>query len=151
MRGARVTFCLLLAGAMAFACGSSGDGPSGATTDAGGQTPDTGPPPDEDAGTIILPADAGAGVDAADAGHAQELLTAAARDPQGATLSTFSQVLANFVPDERNRQDRLRYLLDVLANDGYLVEQERRYLFRFPLLREYWLRRVAPPPAEEAA
>ena len=85
-----------------------------------------------------------------DASHARELLTAAARDPLGATLSTLSQVLASFVADARVRQDRLRYLLDVLVNDGYLVEHERRYRFRFPLLREYWLRRVAPPSAEEA-
>ena len=89
-------------------------------------------------------------LDPADASQALEMLTAAARDPQGATLATLSQVLANFVGDARIRQERLRYLLDVLLNDGYLVEHDRRYRFRFPLLREYWLRRVAPPSVEEA-
>ena len=83
-------------------------------------------------------------LDPVDADHAKELLTAIARDPNGATLSTLSQVLARRVQEARARQERLRYVLDVLANDGYLVEDNRRYRFRFPLLREYWLRRVAP-------
>jgi hypothetical protein len=83
-------------------------------------------------------------LDHADASHATELLNAAARDPQGVTLATLSQTLARAVLDARQRQDRLRYLLDVLASDGYFVQHEGRYRFRFPLLREYWLRHVAP-------
>jgi hypothetical protein len=45
----------------------------------------------------------------------------------------------------RHARDKVRYLLDVLENDGYLVEEGKRWRFRSPLLREYWLRRVAPP------
>jgi uncharacterized protein len=41
----------------------------------------------------------------------------------------------------------MRYLLDVLQNDGYLVEENKRWRFRSPLLREYWFRRIAPPEA----
>jgi hypothetical protein len=84
-------------------------------------------------------------LDAVDAGHATLLLNAAVRDPDGATLATFSGVLAGSIADVAHRQDRLRYLLDILVNDGYLVEHDRRYRLRFALLREYWLRRVAPP------
>ena len=35
-----------------------------------------------------------------------------------------------------------RFLLDVLENDGYLVVDEGRYVFRSPLLRDYWRARV---------
>jgi hypothetical protein len=60
MRSSPVIACLLLAGAVGFACGSSGDGSGGGTvTDAGGQAPDVGMPVPEDAGAIILPMDAG--------------------------------------------------------------------------------------------
>lgn len=83
-------------------------------------------------------------LDHADASHAIELLNAAARDPKGVTLATLSQTLARAVQDARQRQDRLRYLLDVLTSDGYLVQHEGRYHYRFPLLREYWLRHIAP-------
>lgn len=91
-------------------------------------------------------------LEASDAAHARDLLNAAARDPRGVSLSTLSQALAKELQDTRLRQERLRYLLDVLCNDGYLVEFESRYCFRFPLLREYWLRRVVPfdlPPEQE--
>ena len=40
--------------------------------------------------------------------------------------------------------ERLIYLLDVLENDGYLIENNQRYQFRLAWLREYWLKRVAP-------
>ncbi len=80
----------------------------------------------------------------AEAGHALLLLNAAAADPDGVSRSTLGQVLAQRIQERDARDDRLRYLLDVLENDGYLVEHEKRYRFRSPLLREFWLRRVVP-------
>jgi hypothetical protein len=53
--------------------------------------------------------------------------------------------LAGGIPDVPTREDKLRYLIDVMQNDGYLVESQNRWRFRSPLLREYWLRRLAPP------
>ena len=79
-----------------------------------------------------------------DAGQAGGLLNACARDPEGATIATLSQVLSAAIADPSLRQPHLRYLLDVLVTDGYLVEHELRYRFRFALLREYWLRRILP-------
>jgi len=35
-------------------------------------------------------------------------------------------------------------LLDTLESDGYLVEHDGRFVFRSPLLREFWVRRVLP-------
>jgi len=40
------------------------------------------------------------------------------------------------------RDEKLRYLLDVLLNDGYLVKESGQYRFRSPLLRDFWLRRT---------
>jgi uncharacterized protein len=79
-----------------------------------------------------------------DAGFALALLTAAARDEAGATRSTLQQVLHSHVEDPIERDEKLRFLLDVLEGDGYLVEEGDRFTFRSPLVREFWLRRVIP-------
>lgn len=79
-----------------------------------------------------------------EAGHALLLLNSAAADPSGASRSALKQVLAERIQEPEARDDRLRYLLDVLENDGYLVEHDKRYRFRSPLLREFWLKRVVP-------
>lgn len=84
-------------------------------------------------------------LDEADASHASAILNTCARDPEGTSRAVLSATLTLSIPDARQREDRLRYLLDVLENDGYLVQQGPKYRFRFALLREFWLRRVAPP------
>jgi hypothetical protein len=80
-----------------------------------------------------------------DADYAAALLHHACRAPEGVRRTIFNQALASAIADPATREDKLRYLLDVLENDGYLVEAEKRWQFRSPLLREYWSRRVAPP------
>jgi AAA+ ATPase superfamily predicted ATPase len=79
-----------------------------------------------------------------DGGYAIALLNAIARDSNGARRQTLSQVLAEAIGDVEARVEKLRYMLDVLESDGYLVSETGRYSFRSPLLREFWLRRVAP-------
>ncbi len=81
----------------------------------------------------------------ADADYAVTLLHKLCRVPDGALRSTLSLALAGAIPDSAVREDKLRYLLNVLQGDGYLVETNNRWCFLFPLLREYWLRRLAPP------
>ncbi|MCP4656098.1 MAG: hypothetical protein GY856_11850 [bacterium] len=83
-------------------------------------------------------------LDQPDAGLALMLLNAAAADPEGVPRSALRQLLAERIREPEAKDDRLRYLLDVLESDGYLVEQQQRFLFRSPLLREFWLRRVVP-------
>lgn len=80
-----------------------------------------------------------------DADHAAALLHPASRAPEGVRRSIFKQALTAAIPDADAREDKVRYLLDVLENDGYLVEEDKLWRFRSPLLREYWSRRVAPP------
>jgi uncharacterized protein len=79
-----------------------------------------------------------------DAQYAIRLLNAACRMPAGVSRTVLSHTLAESLADPRAREEKLRYVLDVLRNDGYLVQAKNRWSFQFPLLREYWLRRVAP-------
>jgi hypothetical protein len=77
-------------------------------------------------------------------GQAVHLLSQCARDPTGASRETLSQALAEHIQDLEPREERLRYLLEVLESDGYLVMVDGRWRFRLELLRRYWLKRVAP-------
>jgi hypothetical protein len=86
----------------------------------------------------------------ADAEHACTLLHNCCRSAAGATRSSLSLALAHAIPDAAAREGKLRYLLDVFHNDGYLIEESARWRFLSPLLREYWLRRLAPPEGENA-
>lgn len=74
--------------------------------------------------------------------HALALLSAAARAPEGASRAVLAQVLGEHVSDAAERDAQLRYLLDILENDGYLVLEADQARFRSALLREFWLRRV---------
>jgi uncharacterized protein len=84
-----------------------------------------------------------------DADHAARLLRSSCRAPEGVRLSIFKQVLTGHIPHAETREDKIRYLLGVLQNDGYLVVEDGRWRFQSPLLREFWLRHVAPPELED--
>ena len=77
---------------------------------------------------------------AADARAAFEILRLCAADPAGARKSTLEAALGDPTFGDRDER-RLRFLLDALETDGYLVEHEGRHRFQSPLLREFWLRR----------
>jgi hypothetical protein len=81
---------------------------------------------------------------APDARLAQFLLNAVAVDPNGCTRGALRQQLGKKVRSAAERDEKLRYLLDTLESDGYLVEHDGRFVFRSPLLREFWVRRVLP-------
>lgn len=78
-----------------------------------------------------------------DAAHAVALLSAVARSAEGVTRGGLSGVLSSTIGDAAGREEKLGYLLDVLQNDGYLVEHQGRWSFRSTLVLEYWRRRVA--------
>ncbi|HXB69880.1 MAG TPA: hypothetical protein VNY05_16625 [Candidatus Acidoferrales bacterium] len=82
-----------------------------------------------------------------DAEYAAALLHPASRAAEGVRAAIFKLALTGAIADAGAREDKVRFLLDVLQNDGYLVEEAGRWRFRSPLLREYWRRRVAPPEA----
>ncbi len=78
----------------------------------------------------------------ADAKHALAILEPIGNDPNGVLLETLSQRLATHIPDPGERAKTLRFLLDLLIADGYLVDRDGRIRFLSPLLREYWRRHI---------
>jgi len=78
-----------------------------------------------------------------DSAYAIRLLNSICQDKSGVSRQTLQQVLSKVISDPEQKDEKLRYLLDVLENDGYLVVIEQRYCFRLALLREYWQQRVA--------
>lgn len=76
------------------------------------------------------------------------ILAEIARSPEGASIDTLLLTL-NRAGGEPLAENGLRSYLDTLEADGYLNANPKRSRFRFQmnLLREWWLRYVAPPPA----
>jgi uncharacterized protein len=75
--------------------------------------------------------------------QAIELLNVIARNPEGESQEVLRGVLMRHIPEDADRRDRhLRYLLDALTSDGYLVDDNGRLQFRSFLLRDFWLRRM---------
>lgn len=80
-----------------------------------------------------------------DDARATALLNAVCMTPEGASRAVLRQLFTEFVADPAERDDKLRFLLDVLENDGYLVYDDAgTYRFRSALLREFWRARIAP-------
>jgi hypothetical protein len=79
-----------------------------------------------------------------DADYAVMLLNICCRAPEGVARSTLSLILAGSISDPTAYDEKLCFLLGILQNDDYLVEEQKRWRFKSPLLREYWLRRMAP-------
>ena len=78
-----------------------------------------------------------------DADYAVHLLTTICRDPTGMKRENLQQSLSKVIQNPDEKQNKLTYILDILVNDGYLIENDQRYQFRLEWLREYWLRRIA--------
>lgn len=75
--------------------------------------------------------------------QALDLLNAVARNPDGEAQEILRSILRRHIPkDDERRDQHLRYLLDALTSDGYLVLDSGRYQFRSFLLRDFWLRRM---------
>jgi hypothetical protein len=70
-----------------------------------------------------------------------ELLDAVAKNPEGESAENLKDALMKHVQNGAERDDKLRYLLDVLQADGYLVATGGRFTFRSSLLRDFWPRR----------
>jgi hypothetical protein len=70
--------------------------------------------------------------------QARDLLSACARDPEGASRTVLEQALGRHIQDPATRSGDLAWLLSVLENDGYIVPVDGRHRFRSPLLQSYW-------------
>lgn len=76
--------------------------------------------------------------------HAILLLNTAVKNPEGETVEVLKAALGARIPEPEARDKQLRYLLDVLQSDGYLVMEAGRLRFRSALLRDFWARRILP-------
>jgi hypothetical protein len=77
-------------------------------------------------------------LDVREAAFAHALLDAMSADERGTTADTLRHAFAAAGGPAEDRD--LRFLLGLLHTDGYAVEHEGRWMFRSPLLREYWFR-----------
>ncbi len=66
------------------------------------------------------------------------ILGLACRDASGVSIDTIDLRLSRELPDEGERIEMRRQLLDLLESDGYLVRQDGAVRFRSALLRRYW-------------
>jgi hypothetical protein len=73
---------------------------------------------------------------------ARAVLATCAQDPDGSTTSTLNQAIASFVAEPVERSRLLKWVIDVLSNDGYIVDTRGRWRFRSGLLRRYWVRHL---------
>ncbi len=74
--------------------------------------------------------------------RALALLAGVAAAPAGLTRRALDHLLSEHLPEPAARDESLRFLLEVLENDGYLAREDDRFRFRSELLREYWVERV---------
>ncbi len=77
-------------------------------------------------------------LDPREARWAHGLLDRMSDDDGGASADTLRQAFADLGGPDDERD--LRFLLGLLHTDGYAVEQDGRWRFRSPLLREFWRR-----------
>jgi len=79
------------------------------------------------------------------------ILAEIARSADGASIDTLLLIL-NRAGGEPLVESSLRGYLDTLQADGYLnAPEQSRFRFQMNLLREWWLRYVAPPPVGSSA
>lgn len=79
----------------------------------------------------------------ADAELARRVLLACARDPAGASEATLQALFGRHERLVASREAKQEWIMDVLENDGYLVQHGKRWRFRSGLLRRYWLEKFS--------
>ena len=77
----------------------------------------------------------------ANAPYALTLLKQLCQVKEGVNRENIIDALEASKPNQENTEEIVSELLYMLKNDGYLMEESRRYRFRSPLLREFWFNR----------
>lgn len=75
--------------------------------------------------------------------YARELLKRLSNNKGGESRSVLLSFLNTKVSDQEKADSILSKLLYMLQNDGYLIEDELKYTFRSPLLRDFWYNRFS--------
>ncbi len=74
-------------------------------------------------------------------GVAFTLLRHICQAKEGSKRKNLVAVLSKTIADSEEVEKKVSSLLYMLKNDGYLMEQNNLYLFRSPLLRDFWFNR----------
>jgi hypothetical protein len=75
--------------------------------------------------------------------YARELLKRLSNNKEGESRSVLVSFLNTKINDNEKTDSILSKLLYMLQNDGYLIEEELKYSFRSPLLRDFWYTRFS--------
>ena len=73
--------------------------------------------------------------------HTRLVLKQLCRNPKGESRSNVMAALYAKLKDPDQAETLTAKLLKMLINDGYLIEEKGKYLFRSPLLRDFWFSR----------
>lgn len=73
---------------------------------------------------------------------ARQMLTHICKTPQGESRASLITLLYAKYNDGEKAQAIVNKQLYMLKNDGYLVEEDGKYFFRSPLLRDFWFNRT---------
>lgn len=73
--------------------------------------------------------------------YARMVLTHLSKTPKGTTRNLIISLLNGRINDPDKTEEIAGKLLYMLINDGYLVEDKAKYLFRSPLIRDFWYNR----------
>ncbi len=73
--------------------------------------------------------------------YARLLLKRLCKNQKGESRSLLIAGLHSKLPDSDKAEQLTAKLLKMLINDGYLIEDSGKYLFRSPLLRDFWFNR----------
>lgn len=72
---------------------------------------------------------------------ARTILIQLCQHPKGDSRNILTDVLNSKINDPTKAEMQTAKALKMLMNDGYLIESNRRYMFRSPLLRDFWYNR----------
>lgn len=75
--------------------------------------------------------------------YARKLLKQLSRNKEGESRSVLLSFLNSTINDQEKAESILCQLLYMLKNDGYLIEEQSKYSFRSPLLRDFWYNRFS--------
>jgi uncharacterized protein (UPF0305 family) len=75
--------------------------------------------------------------------YARELLKRLSNNKDGESRSVLFSFLNTKIKNQEKTDSILSKLLYMLQNDGYLIEEELKYTFRSPLLRDFWYNRFS--------
>lgn len=75
--------------------------------------------------------------------YARELLKRLSNNKSGESRSVLFSFLNTKIKNQEKTDSILSKLLYMLQNDGYLIEEELKYTFRSPLLRDFWFKRFS--------